>query len=202
MTTQRSPCSTRCPCGQRPRREGDSGKGEQNTPRLTPTSTAKAANATRNHVPPLQALPDDGRPGGRGVRPARAVMTLPQPAARQAGRAGRCRGGGEAAYPAAHGLVEPDGLAADHVWRIARDPAGGHGDDSAEVGLLDSTSMSMQSTTAFTSTRSTTASTSTFPITSFTSTCSTTWFTSFRWIIAVMSTRPSKRSRSPGPAPG
>ena len=31
--------------------------------------------------------------------PARAVMILPWPAARRAGRAGRCRGGGEGALP-------------------------------------------------------------------------------------------------------
>ncbi|TVZ02237.1 hypothetical protein EAS64_25790 [Trebonia kvetii] len=39
--------------------------------------------------------------------------------------------------PAGDELIQPDGLAADHVERIARDPAGGSGDDGTEVGLLD-----------------------------------------------------------------
>src|ERR1019366_9299655 len=43
----------------------------------------------------------------------------------------------EPPYPAGDELIQPDGLAADHVERIARDPAGGSGDDGAEVGLLD-----------------------------------------------------------------
>ena len=64
-------------------------------------------------------------------------MTLPwpQPASR-AGRAG-IRAAAKPPYPAGDELVEPDGLAADHIEHIARDPAGGCGDDGGEVGLLD-----------------------------------------------------------------
>ena len=65
--------------------------------RLTPMSTAKAVNATRNRATFLQALPDDGRgPGGGGIARER-LMTPPRAAAGPASRAGRCTGGGEAA---------------------------------------------------------------------------------------------------------
>jgi hypothetical protein len=56
--------------------------------------------------------------------------------ARRAGRAG-IGSAAEPPHPAGDELVEPDGLAADHVERIAREPAGGPGDDGAKVGLLD-----------------------------------------------------------------
>ncbi len=59
-----------------------------------------------------------GGPEG-AASPARAVMTLPWPAARQAGRVVRRRGA-KPRYPAGDELVEPDRLAADHVERIAR----------------------------------------------------------------------------------
>jgi hypothetical protein len=39
--------------------------------------------------------------------------------------------------PAGDELIQPDGLAADHVQRIARDPAGGSGDDGTGVSVLD-----------------------------------------------------------------
>ena len=89
-----------------------------------------------------------GAPAG-GASPAPAVMAPCPVAAGQAGRAGRaglCTGGGERliqramnfdAHPAGDELIKPDGLAADHVEHIACDPAGGCGDDGAEVGLLD-----------------------------------------------------------------
>ena len=73
----------------------------RNTPRLTATSTAKATkrDAKPEYFPCRLFRATIG--GAEGMAsPARAVMTLPWPAARQAGRAGRagqCRGGGEAA---------------------------------------------------------------------------------------------------------
>src|SRR5271157_4259659 len=100
-------------------------RASMNTPRLTPTSTAKAvkrdakpeylpcrlsrmtAGGPEGVISPARAggpegvaSPADsaGSGGPEGVAsPARVVMILPGPAARQAGRAGRCRGGGGAA---------------------------------------------------------------------------------------------------------
>ena len=40
-------------------------------------------------------------------------------------------------HPAGDDLIEPDGLAADHVEHLARDAAGGRRDNGAQVGLLD-----------------------------------------------------------------
>ena len=70
-------------------------RASMNTPRLTPTSTAKEAKRDTKpaHFPCKSSWttggPEDAAP------PARAVMTLPWPAARQPGRAGRYMGGGE-----------------------------------------------------------------------------------------------------------
>src|SRR5208337_1208460 len=106
-------------------------RASMNTPRLTPTSTAKAvkrdakpeylpcrlsrmtAGGPEGVISPARAggpegvaspadSADSGGPEGAGgpegvASPARVVMILPGPAARQAGRAGRCRGGGGAA---------------------------------------------------------------------------------------------------------
>ncbi len=72
-------------------------RASKNTPRLTPTSTAKAAK--RDAKPAYLSCRFSWMTGGPegAASPARAVMTLPWPAADQAGRADRCRGGGEAA---------------------------------------------------------------------------------------------------------
>src|SRR5271165_2160251 len=100
-------------------------RASMNTPRLTPTSTAKAvkrdakpeylpcrlsrmtAGGPEGVISPARAggpegvaspADSEGAGGPEGVAsPARVVMILPGPAARQAGRAGRCRGGGGAA---------------------------------------------------------------------------------------------------------
>jgi hypothetical protein len=85
-------------------------RASKNTPRLTPASTAKAVNRDAN--PAYFPCRPSWMTGARG-----AAAKPP--------------------YPAGDELVEPDGLAADHVERIARDAAGGRGDDGAEVGLLD-----------------------------------------------------------------
>ena len=73
-------------------------RASMNTPRLTPTSTAKAVNrdAKPEYLPCRLSRMTAGGPEG-GASPGRAVMALPWAAAGQAGRAGRCRGGGEAA---------------------------------------------------------------------------------------------------------
>src|SRR5271157_831865 len=103
-------------------------RASMNTPRLTPTSTAKAvkrdakpeylpcrlsrmtAGGPEGVISPARAggpegvasPADSGGPEGAGgpegvASPARVVMILPGPAARQAGRAGRYRGGDGAA---------------------------------------------------------------------------------------------------------
>ena len=73
-------------------------RASMNTPRLTPTSTAKAVkrDAKPAYLPCRLSRMTAGDPAG-GASPARAVMTPPRAAAGQAGRAGRCTGGGEAA---------------------------------------------------------------------------------------------------------
>ena len=81
------------------------------TPRVTLPSTAKAVKTGRETgVLSLQALRSGG-PGG----PLQAAKPP---------------------YPAGDELIQPDGLAADHLERIGRGPAGGCG-DGTEVGLLD-----------------------------------------------------------------
>ena len=73
-------------------------RASMNTPRLTPTSTAKAVkrDAKPEYLPCRLSRMMAGGPEGV-ASPARSVMALPWPAARAAGRAGRCRGGGAAA---------------------------------------------------------------------------------------------------------
>jgi hypothetical protein len=68
------------------------------TPRLTPTSTAKAVkrDAKPEYLPCRLSRMTAGAPEG-GASPARAVMAPPWAAAGQAGRAGRCTGGGAGA---------------------------------------------------------------------------------------------------------
>ena len=72
-------------------------RASMNTPRLTPTSTAKAVkrDAKPAYFPCRLSRMTGGSAGA--ASPACAVMALPWPAARQAGRTGRCMGGGEAA---------------------------------------------------------------------------------------------------------
>ena len=69
----------------------------------------------RSRVLALQALPDDGRARRAGHRPRAQSWPRagPQPV-RRAGRAG-VRAAAEAPYPAGDELIQPDGLAADHV---------------------------------------------------------------------------------------
>ena len=79
-------------------------RASKNTPRVTPTSTAKATKreAKPEYLPCRLFWMTIGAPVGV-ASPARAVMTLPWLAARQAGgaaraaRAARCKGGGEVA---------------------------------------------------------------------------------------------------------
>ena len=76
-------------------------RASRNTPRLIPTSTAKAVkrDAKPEYFPCRLSRMTAGGPEG-GASPARAVMAPPRAAASQAGRAGRaarCTGGGEAA---------------------------------------------------------------------------------------------------------
>ena len=76
-------------------------------------------------VLPLQALLDDGRgPGGRGIAPGRRHDAA-------------ARGAAKPPYPAGDELIQPDGMVADLVDRIGCGPAGGCGDNGAEVGVLD-----------------------------------------------------------------
>ncbi len=97
MITQMSPLFQAMSLPVHPRRERDSGKGEQEHAEIDPhVHGGGGETRCETCVPLLQVLLDDGGPEG-GASPARAVMTLPWPAARQAGRAGRCTGGGEAA---------------------------------------------------------------------------------------------------------
>ena len=111
------------------------------TPRLIPTSTAKAVKreAKPAYLPCRLSRAVTGGPAG-GAPPARAVMTPPRaaaaPAGRRAGRAG-VRAAAKPPHPAGDDLIEPDGLAADHVEHLARDAAGGRRDNGAQVGLLD-----------------------------------------------------------------
>ena len=87
---------------------------------------------------PLQALLDDDRgAGGRGI--ARARRHDPALACGPPGGPGGpvVRAAAKPPYPAGDELVELDRTAANRVECVGRDPAGGSGDDGAEVGLLD-----------------------------------------------------------------
>ena len=93
-------------------------RASMNTPTLTPTSTAKAAkrDAKPAYLPCRLSRMTAGAPeGGRGI--ARARSHSPARGRSRSGGPGRAAVGAaaEAPYPAGDELIQPDGLAADHV---------------------------------------------------------------------------------------
>jgi hypothetical protein len=105
--------------GQHPGREGDGRQGQHahaETDAQVPGENGKS-DANPAHFPSSVVGMTTGAPEG-GASPARSVRIPPRPAAR---RAARHRIEGGAARSAGDELVEPNGLTADHVKRIARD---------------------------------------------------------------------------------